>query len=527
MAFTPTSRVYLLDTPLDNTYKNQIDFTDTASQYDYFISKRRHTFENITYIRKDNKISVGAHIDDLWDCNYVMYQNKNFDSKWFYAFITRMEYVNPNCTDIYIETDVYQTWLSECNLLHSFVVREHVEDDTIGANIVDEGLEIGDYVVNNYVQLDDLSEIWFVLAVSDTISDSDTVIRGIYGNIYSGLAYFVYSPSDYQALSNHINNYVNAGKGDAIQFIYTIPKAILPTGTVSGSVIPNGTDQGIYSYEYKTFSGSIDEQAKFKHLDEYSPTNKKLYCYPYNFLYVSNNNGGYAEYRFENFVDFENSPNIKFFVDGSITPNPTMLMYPMFYKLSNEANSLYSPEYGLRLSGYPFCSWASDTFNAWLAQNALQTGVAVVASTGAVIGGIAMGNIPAVVGGAIGIASEMSQVYKASIQPDQAKGDTNSGSLNVSTGRQTFSISRMSIKKSVAERIDNFFTMFGYKVNTLKIPKIRTRKNWNYIQTIDVNIDGAIPDEDMRKLKDMYNKGVTFWHNPERFCNYNYSNDII
>jgi hypothetical protein len=74
MAFTPTSRVYLLDTPLDNTYKNQIDFASTADQYNYFIDRQKHKYEEYSYIRKDNVIKVGVYIDDINDSNYVMYQ---------------------------------------------------------------------------------------------------------------------------------------------------------------------------------------------------------------------------------------------------------------------------------------------------------------------------------------------------------------------------------------------------------------------------------------------------------------------
>ena len=58
-----------------------------------------------------------------------------------------MEYINENCTLIYFETDCFQTWQFNLNIKRSFVVREHTNNDTIGANIVPEGLETGEYVV--------------------------------------------------------------------------------------------------------------------------------------------------------------------------------------------------------------------------------------------------------------------------------------------------------------------------------------------------------------------------------------------
>ena len=101
-------------------------------------------------LRKDNKIRVQEEIDNLWNCNYVMYQNDSISNKRFYCFINKIEYVNENTTDLYIETDVFQTWLFDITINKSFVVREHVKNDTIGNNLVDESLDTGEYKLENY-----------------------------------------------------------------------------------------------------------------------------------------------------------------------------------------------------------------------------------------------------------------------------------------------------------------------------------------------------------------------------------------
>ena len=59
----------------------------------------------------------------------------------------------------------------------------------------------------------------------------------------------------------------------------------------------------------------------------------------------------------------------------------------------------------------------------------------------------------------------------------------------------------------------------------VKIPNVTGRTNWNYVKTIDANILGDIPQEDMQKLKDIFNSGVTFWHNPNTFLDYSQSNN--
>lgn len=49
------------------------------------------------------------------------------------------------------------------------------------------------------------------------------------------------------------------------------------------------------------------------------------------------------------------------------------------------------------------------------------------------------------------------------------------------------------IKAQFAKRIDDFFSMFGYLTNELKLPNIDNRPNWNFIKTTDINITGNIP----------------------------------
>jgi hypothetical protein len=68
--------------------------------------------------------------------------------------------------------------------------------------------------------------------------------------------------------------------------------------------------------------------------------------------------------------------------------------------------------------------------------------------------------------------------------------------------------------------------MFGYKVNRVKVPNKAHRGRYWFTKTIDVNIDGAIPMEDMQKIKDCYNRGITFWRNETVYQNYSAPNEI-
>ena len=65
---------------------------------------------------------------------------------------------------------------------------------------------------------------------------------------------------------------------------------------------------------------------------------------------------------------------------------------------------------------------------------------------------------------------------------------------------------------------------FGYQTNKFKIPNINNRPTWNYVKTLACNINANIPQADLAEIKDMFNSGITLWHNTTNFKNY-YANN--
>lgn len=106
--YAPNTDLRLLSAPLTFGDGNQLDFASAAAQRAYFSSLPGRNFVDFTYQRKDNVIRIPDLAENLYQYNYVMYQN--FAGKWIYAFITRIEFINQNCTHVYIKTDVFQTW---------------------------------------------------------------------------------------------------------------------------------------------------------------------------------------------------------------------------------------------------------------------------------------------------------------------------------------------------------------------------------------------------------------------------------
>ena len=132
MALTPDTEIRLLKLPLTIDNKNQLTFTNLEAQTNYFLSIEDYIdIDECSYQRKDNIIRFPAHIDSIIQYDYVMYKNKNYGDKWFYAFIIGMEYENDGMTNVAIQTDVFQTWQFDILWKQSFIEREmlSVADD--------------------------------------------------------------------------------------------------------------------------------------------------------------------------------------------------------------------------------------------------------------------------------------------------------------------------------------------------------------------------------------------------------------
>lgn len=532
MAVTPHTELRLLKCNLNLDNNNQLTFYNATAQYNYFNSLPKKTITDISYQRKDSYIRFPEHIDNIIEYNYVMYKNNNYSNKWFYAYIVRMEYENDNCTRVYIKTDVFQTWQFDLTYMSSFVEREHVNDDTIGKHTVPENLETGEYVINkiDYIDYRLGASTFICMAVSEAGNLPDVnVYDRQYAGIYSGLVYYLFDSAE--DCSKMVTAYNEIGKVDAIYAIFLIP-TLLSFGN-TWYTVSLGTQTNIKVAAVKTSSSpttlvqekTIDINSN---LNGYSPKNNKLKCWPYNYLYLTNNSGNEAIYHYEDFIN--NTP--KFRVDGMVTIGCSIKCYPLNYKkyetknVDQSWNNLDFP-YGLMSGKYPTCSWISDSFTNWITQNAVNVVVSTAGSSISTLGNAAIGNVSGAFNGLMGVASVMGSMYQHGVIPAQAKGDVNGGDITSSSGRLGFDYMQMSIRYEYAKIIDDFFSMYGYKVNTVKVPNITGRSNWNYVKLINPNIEAYIPQEDLAEIKDLFSNGITLWHTTTHFLDYSQNNSII
>lgn len=510
-AITPNTEVRLLKCPIEADNRHQINFANSTAQYNYFNSLTHLTVDNFTYQRQDSVIRFPRNIDDIIEYNYVMYKNDNYGNKWFYAFITDMTYINDNMTSIKIKTDVYQTWQFDITLKQSFVEREHVNDDTVGKHTIPENLETGEYICNTSDAFL-FDSLCFLLQVSETVGGTELYATNVNGIWQSGGFYKFTNIND---LVNVIEAYT---KPDVIKNVYIVPSYLV--SVESGQLRWHGSANPVFT------SKTITKQTS---IDGYSPVNKKLLCYPYNYLLETNNNGSSNIFKWEGFAS-----NPLFSIGGCATVGASIVSRPTNYAEGDETNILVAGK-------FPTCSWSEDAYTNWLTMNSVNVaGVelnAEQASYASNLGKIAVGAGLALSGNVLGgafigqgigeIFSTMQSSYQHKLIPDTFKGNINGGDFQTGSGTNGFYFYKMSIKKEFAQSIDKYFSMYGYKVNIVKVPNVTGRTNWNYVKTIGANIEGNIPQKDMEEIKNMFDNGVTFWHKTNKYLDYSESNNII
>ena len=524
--------IHLLNVPLESDYRHTYHFSSKDEQYNFFLSKKVKSLTNSSYQRRDSHIRFPANIEDLRICNYVMFQNLDFSDKWYYAFIKEMKYSNSDMTEIYIDIDVMQTWFFDYEVKSSFVEREHVKDDTIGANTVPEQLETGEYIVNSVNKEQSLlitgAIIGTTIDLSQDINKTEDNHSGgaEYNGVYSGVKY--YSVPNKEYANTLLSKLANNGKSDAVVSLFMAPALYIYVDATK-TYFPVTQESTVTTKKWS--SGNADQQIyKPSSINGYTPKNKKLLTYPYNYLLMSNNAGGGAIYKYEMFKNPDNSSLCSFNINFALTPGCSIRLIPQNYNGASSNN-----EEGLNLGKYPICSWANDTYINWLTQNSINLGVQAVTSVGTIAAGIgmiatgggALAGAGMITSGLTSIASTVGEVYQHKLQPPQAEGNLNSGDVTFSQKDLTFTAYQMSIKSEYARIIDEFFSMFGYKVNRVKVPNKNHRSHYWYIKTIDINIDGAIPNEDMKIIKENYDKGITFWRSSSTITDYSVNNTIL
>lgn len=504
--------------PLDNTYNHTLYFASESEQHSYF-SVSKYTLSAQSYQRVERgKMRIERKADDLYDCNYLAFKNVNYGDKWFYAFITSVEYINNVTSEITFEIDVMQTYMFDVTLKDCFVEREHSVTDVIGENIQAEPIETGEYVNSDYGLVRDVRDMLVMIMIAD---ETSTSYGDLYEGIYGGCDIWAYNSTDTTSITSKVKEYIQ--KPDQIIAMYMCPKMLIQD-------VPDGGKHLSYSktssFITETLPSVTEESQDF---DGYVPKNKKLYTYPYNFLRIDNASGQSLNLRYEFFDNL--TPVIE--IQGSFLMPVKLVARPCSYKglpsYSELGGYTSSKSEAISLENYPMCSWNVDTFKSWLAQNSVPVALNAIGSVtnSAIASQYSVHPTASFATGTVGtVASILSQVYTASIAADQCRGNISNGNVNVARDIQAFYKQRCHVTKDFAIVIDNFFSMYGYATNKVKQPNISSRPHWNYVKTLGCVVVGRAPSDDIKKMCSIYDNGITFWKNANEVGNYSLDNSV-
>lgn len=546
--FTPITTVQLMNNvPLfpDNT--NQIYFDNATHQNQYFTSRVYKTSNNLTYQRDYQVYALQAEYDNtITSCNYLRYRNNNYGNKWFYAFITSIRYVNPNTVYIDFILDAYQTFMFDITWKDCFIERSHVRDDTLGAHTLDEGIHVG----NRYSKEVNVSwpgtdvfagnvnvvPIIFLAAAYVFPSSGDPTERIITANVQgtpTTLAVWfpnfdVIKTAPLFQMQQFLKLLQNSSKSNAIVASAAIPEHIARATWntmkgVEGAITevqadPKAIESGAYlQIANQQFVDSVNATLTLTPLMSYTPRNKKLYCYPFTYFVLSSNQGENVTIKTEWLPETQppvGDPDreLKLSLSANISPDSSY-----FCKVTN-ANST-SRTLTCTMAQLPQVATASSTYANWLAghmasitSGILANGLQIFGGTAATVSGAGasagIGGITSGVNGIIGTIGNLIDAEKMPASLNSSGGSTGNAAIN----NRRFSLYQQVLNPDMYASIDQFFDMYGYKVNMNGTPDFYCRAYWQYFKIPIVNITGNVPAEYMNQIKSTFQNGVTLWN---------------
>lgn len=588
MYIAPNSTVYLLTgVPCDKSYVHTLYFENKNEQYSYFYGKRVKTFTNVSYQRHSkNSIRLECLADDIYNVNYLMFQNTAYGNKWFYAFINNVEYINNVTTEITYTIDVMQTWYFDYTLGTCFVEREHTLTDVVGENTVPEPVDGGETYIQEYNEymyprLPDQPifelVVYYIPTQGKYISrrdnnytytvDTNENLRGtIHNGIYVG------------AITYEEPMFMGIDIAETLKWINALFKTLDEIGATIISVqqVPfqawvneqTGASPTIKPINQPLSFSVGSGTSEYPRTDIYTPKNKKCYTYPYSYMVITNNKGDERTLLWEQSASktTEGRQQIRIQISSAVAPTCEIGARPMNY-MGKEVNY----DEGVLLNDFPMPSWSENTFDRWWAVNKYQfmynTVTDAITTLANFASGVAISKVGATsvanpfAGQAVASRS-MTDAVNADIYnrsqgveisatptsilpvvdniveyatrkrtPNKGRGNLSSSGLPVVEDRIGFSMYSMGSKPEYIKMVDEYFSMFGYKICRLKVPNIKAaakselRPQWNYIKTTTCIIDNLNAPADVdEQLQSIYNSGITFWMNPNNVGKYNLDN---
>lgn len=503
---TPNTSLYICrGIPWNSDYTHVRLFESASAANTFILSKAAYTKTQYSYISTAKQIRVDGMADQYRDCNYIAWKNTGYSNKWFYAFITEVTYLADNTCLISFNYDIFQTWFYDTTINPSYIEREHVDDDTIGANTVPENVVMGD-PVNVASSNNTVPHNWYMYAtqVFDRLGEKFTWIEpGGKDNEVSG--YYKIKLASREDAATVVKLYTQKGMLESLIAMFALT-----------DVDTSGIVDKTYTIASPTAFG------------DYTPKNNKLFCYPYNYLTLVMA-GSETIYRYEYFTD--RTPGFKLYPPKYA--GGSSFIYPVNYQKEGAGTASFMLENAVPTGAYPTANFGANSFQNYLIQYGPQLAIGMIGQVVSIATAGQNATTPAQY-----YQAQAGAAINAGFAIAQSVADLRTRALNSTTVQGTQSVAQLSydlrlvirlVSKQIlpeyAKIIDEYFTAFGYKVCRIKAPNITGRPAWNYVKTIGAQVSGNIPEYAETTLKAMLNNGVTFWHTND-VGNYSLNNSI-
>ena len=519
---TPNSTVYLCKgVPLDRDHDFAIYFASAAAQYSALHAYATKTYTAESYQRVNKRtIRINELADNIQTCNYMIFQNTAFGTKWFYAFVDEVNYINNSVSEVVYTIDPLQTYLFDFYWNACPVLREHTSTDVVGQHTETENFA---QVTQKYTRiLQKRFDTWtYIIASTKNLavdpsgytkaSQWPNSTPAVYDGVLQGCGFYLYSGiTDF---ANTVKYLDDLGIGNAIVAIFAIPSELVTTPFANSTISTSSFTQSL--------SGA---------LDGYTPKNKKLYTSPYCNIVLSGNGVNVKNFDVQGFTITGGSVSGSIVATCSINANSGIIAFPQSYRgigvvgLDPYGAKEYAVQLGNALQG----SWSSDTYANWQAQTGtsrtLTAVMSVLAAGGAVIGAVASGGAGAplaagAIAGAVGtIAStavnQATEDLRMQNLPNTLNGGVASGDVNLARGDFGYRVYFAYPVAAQAEKIDAYFTRYGYACNKIKVPSVNNRPYWTYVQTNGCSFTpktAGVPAPDMEAINSYFDRGITWF----------------
>lgn len=531
MQFEPSGIVTLIKgIPFSSNYKDTRYFSSLQEQTNYFLNKpEKLVFENCSYTRQTEQyVAVDANIESLWEYNYLMFQNETMGNKWFYAFIDRYEYKAPSTTFVYFTVDVVQSWMFDAPFAQCFIEREHVGIQTVGQKFwAPENVEYGtDYVTVNqqfvdYVNTDTSGSAVLLTSTVDLSNefgdfDNPNLIGadgGVVHRLPSGCDYYVVCPDVYGDASiydvfNLMKQYPWVSKG--IIGMTIVPLSMLQGMNIGLIGIGNGSfsigringdsappTSTVYSGNIFTGFESVEQM--------------KLLMYPYSFVEITLQNGQTLIVK----PQYVNGTTLEVIRKSVLSIKPEVKYYLNGYTGLGD-----DYDFSLSMKDFPQCPVQDTSYLLSVSQT--QQGTLMGLESSLISTGIS-GLVSLLTSNPVGLISSIGNaltgtqqaLYKynqADAQSPTLSGQIGGTYFNYATEKMGCTIRWKMISSGYRKIISDYWNKFGYQINEIKTPSPNKMSRFDYLKTLDCKLSGTIPQDDKVQLINIYDSGITFWH---------------